>query len=121
MFHRLWLGVFLVVYLATGCDAVRNVLQQNEGKNEKQTQLSTNPEGVTETLPPASDVNDADRTLIKGFDRFGQERSCEKISPQTACTMSFEPGDQFGADCREAGHEATQCGCHDYICSAKLK
>lgn len=109
--------IMLLVFFTTGCDAVRGVLGQNEDTTDKQTQLSNDPESPKEK--DSENIN-TDRPLIKGFDRFGKERSCRKIDPNTACTMSFEPGDQFAADCKAAGKEATQCGCHDYICSAKI-
>lgn len=118
MSQRLQQILVLISLLMSGCDAMRSVFNQNDKTSAKQTHLSTNPENGAENIPPAENAN---RPLKAGFDQEGRERSCQEMLPDTACTMSFEPGDQFGADCREAGHEAIQCGCHDYICSAKLK
>ena len=55
-----------------------------------------------------------------GYDISGKKKSCKPLAPNTICTMSYTEGDQYGADCQKAGHKATKCGCHDYICSKKL-
>ena len=58
--------------------------------------------------------------IQKGFDMSGQEKSCRPISPNTICTMVFTASDEYGSKCQQAGYKATQCACHDYICSHKL-
>jgi hypothetical protein len=56
-----------------------------------------------------------------GFDYEGNPKSCvpmeiQKDYQHTVCTMEFSEDDQFARDCEEAGHEAVQCGCHDWLC-----
>lgn len=54
--------------------------------------------------------------LRTGFDIDGAPRSCSPASSELICTSEYTQEDQFADDCREAGFEAVQCGCHDYIC-----
>ena len=56
----------------------------------------------------------------KGFDLSGKEKSCTPLPPSSICTMMYTASDEYGSKCKKAGYEATQCACHDYICSEKL-
>jgi hypothetical protein len=61
-----------------------------------------------------------------GFDINGDPKSCVPVNLKSnndfiACTMDFNPEDQFGTDCEAAGHEAIKCGCHDWLCVEKIE
>ena len=58
--------------------------------------------------------------MQKGFDLAGNPKSCKAMPSSTVCTMVYTESDNFAARCRKEGFKATQCGCHDYICSKKL-
>lgn len=55
-----------------------------------------------------------------GYDLKGEERSCGEMPKDMMCTMQMTPEDEFGIQCKEAGHTAHQCGCHDWLCSENL-
>ena len=54
--------------------------------------------------------------LRTGVDIDGAPRTCSPASSDLICTSEYTQEDQFAEDCREAGFEAVQCGCHDFIC-----
>ena len=56
----------------------------------------------------------------KGYDMTGKERSCKPIEATTVCTMVYTESDAYANKCRDAGFEAVQCACHDYICSGNI-
>lgn len=72
----------------------------------------------------ASDKSASGKALaakgFTGFDLEGNQRSCAAMAADTMCTMEVTPSDMLALKCREAGHEAFQCGCHDWLCSEKM-
>lgn len=55
-----------------------------------------------------------------GFDLGGLERTCDTAPKDEMCTMVFTEAEQFAQDCRDAGFEAIQCGCHEYLCTGQI-
>jgi len=50
-----------------------------------------------------------------GLDYEGNKKTCSPMK-DTMCTEIFTPSDDYGLKCKDAGHKAIQCGCHDWIC-----
>lgn len=61
-------------------------------------------------------ANGEGNSEFKGVDHEGKERSCKPMAGDVACTEIFTPADAYGLKCKEEGHKAIQCGCHDWIC-----
>ncbi len=58
--------------------------------------------------------------MVDGFGIKGEAKSCSPMDPGTICTTSYTDEDRWADKCRASGAQATQCGCHAYICSEKL-
>lgn len=55
---------------------------------------------------------------FQGKDYLGKTRTCAPMD-QKMCTEIFTRSDQFSVECRDQGHKAIQCDCHDWICVKK--
>lgn len=52
----------------------------------------------------------------EGVDFEGNLKSCSPAKSDLICTEVFTQEDAFAVQCEKDGHEAVQCGCHDWIC-----
>lgn len=73
------------------------------------------PSEVKVEAPQASEASE-----FTGYDLKGEKRTCKEMPKDMMCTMQMTPEDEFGMKCKEAGHTAFQCGCHDWLCSENL-
>ena len=69
--------------------------------------------GLTDPTPTSAGA--------KGFDMSGAAATCSPSTPSLICTMDYQPGDAFAAECKAAGGIANKCSCHNYLCSKNLR
>ncbi len=89
----------LIVFLLVGCFEKKSEAPLSESKSEN-------------TLTVSGEW--------KGYDLKGEQRSCKEIPKDVMCTMQMTESDTFAQKCKEAGHQAFQCGCHDWLCSENI-
>jgi hypothetical protein len=56
----------------------------------------------------------------KGYNISGANIECAPVSTSDECSAFSEPAEAFSMACKDEGHQIMECGCHEYLCSAKV-
>ena len=79
-------------------------------------EISTQEQPVTiEELPKQDNVTPTNGSFT-GVDLMGNSRTCKDQQAVMICTSVFTQSDAFANKCRQNGHKAVMCKCHDWIC-----
>lgn len=112
----------LCVLVLYACDSKFWSTEKTEVKTEQQEKATpeTKDGGTKNTKEGETKDGGTVSKLHSGYDMSGKETTCPVLTKDIPCTMVFTPGDQYAADCHNAGGEVMMCDCHVYLCSKKL-
>lgn len=98
------------MFVVTSCGKIENITESGENGLSSSLQQNDN----------QAKRNNAGQEVLSGFNKLGQQTSCNKPSENLVCDMMFTEGEQFAAKCTQNGGQALTCGCHSYLCSKKI-